>query len=366
MSYVKNSSSNLAQRRFRSKLDPNGCDIEEQEALMADLSHDPRLLATEPTPAQPRASSIPEPSTAAAEAGGSKRRVRTRHACSICGKDVPARETMRLDVVRPAIVDRIREEYPDLPADGFICRRDLDRFRSSYVSEMLTRERGELTRLEEDVVQSLADHENARRERRSRVRRQAHLRGTDVGPARQFWRQLDLHWPVRCSPDSLDGLQRRGDGASPVRSLSIHSAQSGVVVSRRHPGADHHDEPEAAGGEGSAAVGERLSGQPQGRARNSPPTREDGPYPNQAVGAAGGDAADPTRDHAGYGDQAAVACTRFTPASRRTPARSAATLSSRRRGTLRIAAASTAPARSRASPCSPSAPAISAPRGTRR
>jgi len=126
---------------------------------MADLSHDPRLLATEPTPAQPRASSIPEPSTAAAEAGGSKRRVRTRHACSICGKDVPARETMRLDVVRPAIVDRIREEYPDLPADGFICRRDLDRFRSSYVSEMLTRERGELTRLEEDVVQSLADHE---------------------------------------------------------------------------------------------------------------------------------------------------------------------------------------------------------------
>src|SRR5215510_581126 len=159
MSYVKNSSSNLAQRRFRSKLDPNGCDIEEQEALMADLSHDPRLLATEPTPAQPRASSIPEPSTAAAEAGGSKRRVRTRHACSICGKDVPARETMRLDVVRPAIVDRIREEYPDLPADGFICRRDLDRFRSSYVSEMLTRERGELTRLEEDVVQSLADHE---------------------------------------------------------------------------------------------------------------------------------------------------------------------------------------------------------------
>jgi uncharacterized membrane protein len=61
--------------------------------------------------------------------------------------------------VRPKIIERIREEKPDLPAQGFICRGDLDRFRSSYVSQLLTRERGELTQLEQDVVKSLADHE---------------------------------------------------------------------------------------------------------------------------------------------------------------------------------------------------------------
>jgi len=61
--------------------------------------------------------------------------------------------------VRPAIIERIREEKPDLPAHGFICRSDLGRFRSNYVAQMLTRERGELTQLEEDVVKSLADHE---------------------------------------------------------------------------------------------------------------------------------------------------------------------------------------------------------------
>jgi len=106
----------------------------------------------------PEAGAPPAPDTAVPS--GRKRRARTtRHCCLICGRDVPARDIVRLDVVRPAIIERIREERPDLPAEGLICRRDLDRFRSDYVSELLTRERGELTRLEQDVVQSLADHE---------------------------------------------------------------------------------------------------------------------------------------------------------------------------------------------------------------
>src|SRR5262249_51602581 len=97
----------------------------------------------------------PTPPSRAAASGART----TRHCCLICGRDVPARDIVRLDVVRPAIIERIREERPDLPAEGLICRRDLDRFRSDYVSELLTRERGELTRLEQDVVQSLADRE---------------------------------------------------------------------------------------------------------------------------------------------------------------------------------------------------------------
>jgi uncharacterized membrane protein len=77
----------------------------------------------------------------------------------LCGKEKPARDISRFDVIRPNLMERIRTEHPDLPAEGFICQQDLDRFRSGYVTEMLTRERGELTRLEEEVVRSLADHE---------------------------------------------------------------------------------------------------------------------------------------------------------------------------------------------------------------
>ncbi|MGH9811208.1 MAG: DUF1003 domain-containing protein, partial [Terriglobia bacterium] len=88
------------------------------------------------------------------------KRVRpTRFHCVVCGKDKAAREMKQLDVVRPNVIDRIKADYPDLPAEGHICNEDLDRFRSRYVSGLLGEERGELTKLEQDVVQSLADHE---------------------------------------------------------------------------------------------------------------------------------------------------------------------------------------------------------------
>ena len=105
------------------------------------------------------------PATATPEVVGSEtvqrnRRPRpTRFRCVICGKEKPARDITQIEVVRPRLLDRIKADYPDLPAEGFICDDDLDRFRARYVSELLREERGELTRLEQDVVQSLADHE---------------------------------------------------------------------------------------------------------------------------------------------------------------------------------------------------------------
>ena len=88
------------------------------------------------------------------------KRVRpVRFPCVICGRERPARDVTQLDVVRPSLFDRVKADYPDLPAEGYICSDDLDRFRSRYVSELLGQERGELTKLEQEVVQSLADHE---------------------------------------------------------------------------------------------------------------------------------------------------------------------------------------------------------------
>ena len=83
----------------------------------------------------------------------------TRFRCVICGREKPAGVSNQLDVVRPSLYDKIKADHPDLPAEGYICSEDLDRFRSRYVSQLLGQERGELTKLEQDVVQSLADHE---------------------------------------------------------------------------------------------------------------------------------------------------------------------------------------------------------------
>jgi uncharacterized membrane protein len=121
-------------------------------------------MADQPFP--PDSPGHPPPDGTASHAAtdnGTLARVRrprpTRFRCAICDKEKAARDIVRLDVVRPILLDRIRSVYPDLPAEGFICIDDLDEFRGRYVTELLRSERGELTQLEQEVVQSLADHE---------------------------------------------------------------------------------------------------------------------------------------------------------------------------------------------------------------
>jgi uncharacterized membrane protein len=127
---------------------------------MADEIANPSDNAVTGEPNGTEALVVQSPADEAANAEQAKRRARpTRFPCVICGRERPARDSVRLDVVRPSLLDRIRQDYPDLPAEGFICIDDLDDYRSRYISELLKDERGELTKLEQEVVQSLADHE---------------------------------------------------------------------------------------------------------------------------------------------------------------------------------------------------------------
>jgi uncharacterized membrane protein len=77
---------------------------------------------------------------------------------------VPKRHTTGGDLVpaalvRPAIAELIKRRYPDWSADSFICRDDLDLFRAAYVQHAIEAEKGELSKLEEDVVRSLRENE---------------------------------------------------------------------------------------------------------------------------------------------------------------------------------------------------------------
>ena len=53
----------------------------------------------------------------------------------------------------------IKKSYPDWSSDGVICLSDLNRFRAQYVEEALERERGELSSLEQRVMESLKAEE---------------------------------------------------------------------------------------------------------------------------------------------------------------------------------------------------------------
>jgi uncharacterized membrane protein len=79
--------------------------------------------------------------------------------CQICGKKSTETELVPASLVRPALVKIITRKFPDWSAEGFICTDDLDKVRNDYMSWILETEKGELSSLEKEVVESLSKHE---------------------------------------------------------------------------------------------------------------------------------------------------------------------------------------------------------------
>ena len=63
------------------------------------------------------------------------------------------------EAVRDAIVARIRTEHPDWSPDGYVCHACLNQYRTAYVQSLMEQEKGELSEIERDVVDSLRQHE---------------------------------------------------------------------------------------------------------------------------------------------------------------------------------------------------------------
>jgi len=79
--------------------------------------------------------------------------------CQVCGKEASKADLIAASSVRPVVVDVVRKDYPGWSDDGFICVDDLNRFRYDYVRSLIETEKGELSDLEKEVVDSLASHE---------------------------------------------------------------------------------------------------------------------------------------------------------------------------------------------------------------
>jgi uncharacterized membrane protein len=82
-----------------------------------------------------------------------------RVTCAVSGKDVARRKTQQLGSLRPSLVDRIRTDHPGIELDAPVSVAEIGRYRSRYVEEMLTAERGELSDLDRRVAESLEYHE---------------------------------------------------------------------------------------------------------------------------------------------------------------------------------------------------------------
>jgi uncharacterized membrane protein len=79
--------------------------------------------------------------------------------CQICGRTAGETELAFAGLVRPVVVDMVKKSHPAWSGDGFICMDDLNRFRNQYVLSLIEEEKGELSYLEKEVLDSITKHE---------------------------------------------------------------------------------------------------------------------------------------------------------------------------------------------------------------
>jgi uncharacterized membrane protein len=84
-----------------------------------------------------------------------------RPRCAICHE--VAHQPLEFGMIRPAIAQAMLADHPGLTADSAICRKHLIAYRTRYIEDMLARERGEVSDLERQVVESLAREETVSR-----------------------------------------------------------------------------------------------------------------------------------------------------------------------------------------------------------
>jgi uncharacterized membrane protein len=79
--------------------------------------------------------------------------------CQICKKTKSPTEGQIAEVIRPSLLECIKKHHPEWDGTGFVCFDDIGDCRKEYVKEVLQDEIGELSALDEEVVESLRQHE---------------------------------------------------------------------------------------------------------------------------------------------------------------------------------------------------------------
>src|SRR5216110_1703858 len=79
--------------------------------------------------------------------------------CQVCKKPMSPHDGMVAELIRPSLVEFIKKSAPEWDDKGFVCLDDLGQFRKDYVKEVLQDEIGELSALDNEVIESLQEHE---------------------------------------------------------------------------------------------------------------------------------------------------------------------------------------------------------------
>jgi uncharacterized membrane protein len=79
--------------------------------------------------------------------------------CAVTGKSQPASKLLVLRALRPNIAQTLRNRHPELADDSRVSADAVNAARLEYMRHLLETQVGDLTRLDEEVVESLHKHE---------------------------------------------------------------------------------------------------------------------------------------------------------------------------------------------------------------
>ena len=99
---------------------------------------------------------------------------------------------MIAELIGPSLLEFITKRIPGLDSEGFICLDDLGEFRKNYVKEVLEEEIGELSALDQEVIESLQQHEILSNDLSKQFERKADFRRVTVRPHRRVRWQLEI------------------------------------------------------------------------------------------------------------------------------------------------------------------------------
>ena len=74
--------------------------------------------------------------------------------CQICNQARPPQKGEAAELIRPSLHEFIRKQHPQWDGTGFVCFDHIAHYRSEYVKEVLKDELGELSELENEVVEN--------------------------------------------------------------------------------------------------------------------------------------------------------------------------------------------------------------------
>ncbi len=79
-----------------------------------------------------------------------------RGVCAISGVETSRKNLVPLSALRPALHQHIHADYPDLVDDALISLKELAKYRTRYVAELLREEHGEYSDFDRQVAESIA------------------------------------------------------------------------------------------------------------------------------------------------------------------------------------------------------------------